>query len=202
MIRLLTRLVVLICLAAAVIYGWEKFKKTNWFPSEDTITNHNMVVTEITALGKLELVQYNFRDVVEHQIQKPLLFPNAKALLIVQGMAVGCIDLTKVKTTDLASTDDTLVVHLPNPEICSFKIDHSKSKVYNTEYAFLDEAELVNDAFKQVESQIEQSAKEMGILEQTKTNAEKMLKPLLEKISGKKVILRYTMQTNGRVIDK
>jgi hypothetical protein len=189
-------------LAAGVIYAWEKFKHTSWFPSGDTVTNHNMVVTEIKALGKLELVQYNFRDVVEHQVQKPLLFPNAKALLIVQGLAVGCIDLSKIKASDLASTDDTLVVHLPEPEICSFKIDHSKSKVYNTEYAFLDEAELINDAFKQAESQIAQSAKDMGILEQTKTNAEKMLRPLLEKISGKKVYLRYTLKTDGRVIDK
>ncbi len=192
--KLLFRLLFLVGVIVASVYGWERFKNMAWFPSQETITNHNLVVTEISALGKLELVQYNFRDVVEHQVQKPLLFPNAKALLIVQGQAVGCIDLTKIKASDIASTDDTMVVHLPDPEICSFKIDHSKSKVYNTEYAFLDEAELVNEAFKQAESQIQASALEMGILEQTKANAEKILKPLLEKISNKKVLIRYTMK--------
>ena len=39
----------------------------------------------------------------------------------------------------------------------------------------------------------------MGILTQTKTNAEKMLKPILEKVSGKKILLRYRLKAQ---IDK
>jgi hypothetical protein len=34
----------------------------------------------------------------------------------------------------------------------------------------------------------------MGILEQTKKNAELVLKPLLENISGKKVVLQFEMK--------
>ncbi|MFN8353804.1 MAG: DUF4230 domain-containing protein [Spirosomataceae bacterium] len=195
MYRFLIRLLVLLCLVAGVIYAWEnvKTKLSFWNQPDQTETDHNVVVREITALGKIELVKYSFRDVVEHEIVKAFL-PNSKALLIVQGEAVGCINLSTVSMSDIATKYDTLIVHLPEPEICYVKIDHQKSKVYNTEYALLDEALLVEQAFKQAEGQLQKSALDMGILDQTKVNAEKMLKPILEKVSGKKVLIRYRMR--------
>ncbi|MCY7353393.1 MAG: DUF4230 domain-containing protein [Cytophagaceae bacterium] len=196
MIRFFLRLSLLILFAAAVVWGWEKFRKSDWLSGGETVTNHNVVLERITTLGKLELVHYNFRDVVEHEVVRPLL-PNAKALLIVQGEAIGCLDLTKVGSADVASFgNDTLIIHLPEPELCSFKIDHSRSKVYNTEYAIFDEANLVDDAFRRAEAQVRESALQAGILEQTRTNADKILKPLLESVSGRKVLLRYRLKAD------
>ena len=176
---------------------YNNFTSGNWFPKwfsgEDKIeSTHTVVLQEITAMGKLELVKYNFKDVVEQEIVKTFL-PNAKAVLIVQGEAIGCIDLTKVVIADITTEQETLVVHLPDPELCVFKIDHSKSKVYNTEYAFTEEAKLVEQAYKQAEKQIERSALDMGILDQTRENARKILTPMLEKASGKKVLLKFPM---------
>jgi hypothetical protein len=191
--RLLWRLFLIVLIGTGAIYGWEKLKGNfSWFSGQNqTLTSHNVVLKEITAMGKLELVRYNFRDVVEHEIVKQFL-PNSKALLIIQGEAIGCLDLTKIRETDIATLSDSLlVIHLPEPELCTVKIDHQKSKVYNTEFAFLDEALLIEQAFKQAEGQVQRSAIGMGILDQTKTNAEKILKPLLEKISGKKVRFNY-----------
>ncbi|MEZ4904751.1 MAG: DUF4230 domain-containing protein [Spirosomataceae bacterium] len=195
-LRSLLRLLLIVVFVFGVISIWESIKSAKWFSfgnTQDTETTHAMVLQEVQALGKLELVRYNFKDIVEHQ-QINQLFPNSKAVLIVQGEAIGCIDLTKITTSDVSSEADTVVVHLPEPELCSYKIDHSKSKVYNTEYTFLDEAKLVQEAYRQAERQIQQSALEMGILEQTKQNANQILKPVLEKISGKKVVLRYRMK--------
>lgn len=163
---------------------------------DQTETVHTVVLEEITAMGKLELVKYNFKDVVEQEIVKMWL-PNAKAVLIVQGEAIGCVDLTKINIADITSEQETLVVHMPEPELCVFKIDHEKSKVYNTEYAFMEEAKLVQDAYKQAEKQIQKSALDMGILKQAEENATKILTPVLEKASGKKVILKFPM--NARV---
>jgi hypothetical protein len=148
-------------------------------------------------MGKLELVKYNFRDVVESSIKKQVL-PDAKALLIVTGEATGCIDLTKIRLGDITEEDSILVVHLPDPEICSFKIDHSKSKIYNTEYAFLDEAQLIDEAFKKAEIQVQKSALSIGILEQTKQSAEQILKPFLEEVSKKKVVLKFQIKDTKR----
>ncbi|WP_026630653.1 DUF4230 domain-containing protein [Dyadobacter alkalitolerans] len=201
--RWIVRLLVLILLLAGLQSIWSNFRAGNWVPdwlsSQDkSETTHALVLQEITAMGKLELVKYNFKDVVEQQITKMWL-PNAKAILIVQGEAIGCIDLTKVEIADITSEAETLVVNMPEPELCVFKIDHSKSRVYNTEYAFNEEAKLVQEAYKQAEKQIQRSALDMGILEQTQVNARKILTPVLEKASGKKVVLKFPLNTK---IDK
>ncbi|MCF0039162.1 DUF4230 domain-containing protein [Dyadobacter fanqingshengii] len=195
--RWIVRLLVLILLLAGLQSIWSNFRAGNWVPdwlssTEKSETTHALVLQEISAMGKLELVKYNFKDVVEQQITKMWL-PNAKAILIVQGEAIGCIDLTKVEIADITSEAETLVVNMPEPELCVFKIDHSKSRVYNTEYAFNEEAKLVQEAYKQAEKQIQRSALDMGILEQTQINARKILTPVLEKASGKKVILKFPL---------
>ncbi len=176
----------------AILGLWFIFQKisnaTNWF-TNTTETSHQIVVQQITALGKMELVNYQFKDVVETQLQKTLL-PDARVLLIVSGRAVGCIDMSKLTTSQIYIKNDSLTVELPRPELCVSQIDHSQSKVYDTSiFAFLDEAQLVDNAYKKAEEQIKNAALTQGILEQTKTNANKILVPMFEKISGKKVRL-------------
>lgn len=158
----------------------------------EVITTHSMVLQEVTAMGKLELVKYNFKDVVEHEIVKQWL-PNPRAILIVSGEAVGCLDLTKISVSDITETKDTVLIYLPEPELCVNKINHAQSRVYDVQYAMFEEAQLVNEAYIQAEKQIKQSAVQMGILRQTRENAEKILKPLLEKVSKKTVVLRYRL---------
>ena len=197
-LRLLIQLVFIFLLIVGVISLWENWRTgdwlPNWFSQKNKLENtQTVVLQEITSLGKLELVRYNFKDIVEQQITKMWL-PDAKAVLIVQGEAVGCVDLTQMDIADIEAGQDTLVVHLPEPELCFFKIDHDRSKVYNTEYAFMEEAQLVQEAYKQAERQIRQSALDMGILDQTRENARKMLTPILERTSGKKVVLLFPMK--------
>jgi Protein of unknown function (DUF4230) len=195
LIRQILRLVFFVVFIFGIIALWEGFRTGSWLPNlgGSAQTTHAMVLKEMQTMGKLELVKYNFKDVVEHEVVRPYL-PNPKAILIVQGEAVGCIDLTRLTVGDITSEKDTLVVHLPDPELCVYKIDHSKSKVYNTEFALLEEAQLVQEAYKQAETQIQKSALDMGILEQTKQNADKILRPLLEKIANRKVVLHYRMK--------
>lgn len=195
LIKKLLQLFVFVLLIAGVIFLWEKIRDVkNPFKSEHTTeVTSNILLEKITAMGKLELVKYNFKDVVESKIQKDLL-PDAKVLLVVMGEAIGCIDLTKIRVGDIDNRTDQLVVHLPEPEICTFKIDHAKSKVYDSQFAFMDEAELVDQAFKKAEVQVQQSAQAMGIIQETKTSAQQILKPFLEQISGKQVVLVYTMK--------
>ena len=59
--------------------------------------------------------------------------PDPKALLIVHGEAVGCIDLKTIDKDDIQTLGDTLFITLPEPNVCHFKIDHSKSKIYDSE---------------------------------------------------------------------
>ena len=195
LIKKALQLLVFTLLIAGVIFIWEKVRdlKNPFSTSHSPEVTNNILLEKITAMGKLELVKYNFRDVVESKIQKDLL-PDAKVLLVVTGEATGCIDLTKIRVADIENGSDKLVVHLPEPEICTFKIDHAKSKVYDSQFAFMDEAELVDQAFKKAEVQVQQSAQAMGIIQETKTSAQQILKPFLEQISGKQVVLMYAIK--------
>jgi ABC-type phosphate transport system auxiliary subunit len=169
------------------IFLWEKTASLRNGFTQTTVVTQNMVLKEITTMGKLELINYQFKDVVESEIKKTL-FPDAKALLIVSGHAIGCIDLTKVQGENINQQGDSLFIRLPKAELCVNKVDHSQSRVYDTNmFALTDEAELVDEAYKQAEAQITDAALEQGILEQSQVQAQKILVPLLEKISGKKV---------------
>lgn len=152
-------------------------------------TTHQLVLTEITQMGKLELVKYTFKDIVEQKISRDFL-PDPKALLIVHGEAIGCIDLTKIKAENVNIEADTIYIQLPEPEVCTFKIDHQKSHIYQTEYAFLNEQLLLDEAYRRAEKQIYDLAIASGILPQTNESAQKILLPFLETVSGKKVVFK------------
>jgi hypothetical protein len=192
MIRNWVKILFYVVLILLSIFVWEKVKTLSFLKADEVKTTHNIVIREIVSLGKMELVKYSFRDVVEQEIIRDFL-PDPKAILIVQGEAVGCIDLSKITEKDLASSGDTLVINLPNPEICYHKIDHSKSKIYKTDYAFMNEAVLLDEAYRKAEEQILKSALDSDILEQTKKNADLILKPLIENISSKKVVIKYPL---------
>ena len=188
LIKMLFRLFLLAVLVAGLVAIWEQIRGSavmSRFRREDK-TTQSIVLKEITALGKLELVNYTFKDIVEHE-QVNTFLPNANAVLIVEGEATGCIDLTKITMANITTNGDSVTVQLPKPELCGWKINHERSRVYDTRFSFLSESQLVSDAYRKAERQVKQSALDGGILNQTNRNANQMLRPLLERISGKKV---------------
>lgn len=188
----LIRLVILLLLMVGLIAIWEQIRGSSAlsrFRRGDN-TAQRIVLKEVTALGKLELVRYTFKDIVEHE-QLNTFLPNANAVLIVEGEATGCLDLTKILPADISIEGDSVTIRLPRPELCSWKINHDRSRVYDTRFSFLNETQLVSDAYRQAERQIRQSALNGGILEQTRQNAGRILQPLLTKLSGRRVGLVF-----------
>src|SRR5690606_11963955 len=112
------RILLLVFFFIGAVTVWRGVRNGNWLTGwfaesgNRSRSTHSLILEEMTAMGKLELVKYNFKDVVEQEIVKQWL-PNAKAILIVQGEAIGCVDLSQLHPTDIASDGDTLVVHLP-----------------------------------------------------------------------------------------
>lgn len=158
---------------------------------EETIITNTTVLQEIENIGKLELVKYHFKEVVEFEKGSYSWLPSSKVVLIAGGEAVGCVDLKKIQEQDIVISGDTALINLPAPEICYFKIDHEKSKVYSLEYTYFQDKNLIDQAYKAAEGQLKKAALDLNILEQTRENAEVILKPLLEKITQKKVIFLY-----------
>lgn len=195
-IRLFRRLLPLLFLLGLGWFLWQKVSPTlsniNPFVTEPKVTvTHNTVLTQVESLGKLELVRYRFKDVVEYRRSSryPLL-PDAKVALIVGGEAVGCLDLRKIRPQDVVFEGDSVVrVFLPAPELCSFQIRHDQSRVFSTENGFFQDANLVDEGYRYAEAQVRRAALQSGILEQTQRNAEQVLVPMLRVLTGRRVVL-------------
>lgn len=183
--KLLKTILILVLIA---VFGWLLWSK---FENKTThVTTHQLLVERIEAMGKLELVKYRFSDVIEHKNMTTFL-PDASVLLIIKADAVGCIDLTKVKQEDIEVFGDSVAMRLPQPEICYIKIDHKSSRVYDTKMAFFREADLVDEAYKNAEKEIATEVKKSDILQQTRTNALNVFRPLLKGLGYHKVSLSF-----------
>ena len=186
------------------LWFWNNWSELDLFPAKDPVETqtHTLVLKKMETIGKLELTKYQFQEVTEMQkVGKDFynlfkLENDSRAVLISRGEAVGCIDLTKLRAEHLQETGDTLVVQLPPPELCYFKLDLENTRVYALETGmFTSEKDFIEKAYQTAEQQIRQSALQSGILQQAKKNAELVLKPLLEEITGKQVILIYDLKT-------
>lgn len=189
--------VIILWVAVVLLGGWllvEHFGVLEMLKlrSGQTETTHDVVLEEVQALGKLELVKYRLKDVVEHKKSNRFL-PDAKVLLVVAGEVVGCVDLTKIKSESILRQGDSILVHMPAPEICYSKIDHQNSKVYDTEYTIIsgEANKMIAEALREAEAELEQTVLKQGILEETKKNAELLLRPMLERLTEKTVILHF-----------
>jgi hypothetical protein len=170
-------------------YGYKTFRSFFERKEEVTIT-HSTILKEVESLGKLELIKYHFKDVVEFEKEDYSWLPSSKVVLIAAGEAVGCIDLKKITGKDILEEADTVIISLPKPELCYFKINHDQTKVYDLQYTYFQDKNLIDQAYRAAEKQLKEAALKLEILEKTTQNAEIILKPLLEKTSGKKVIFR------------
>lgn len=194
--RLVRQLLPLLFLVGLGWFLWRKVGPTlvglnPLGPAGPQITvTHNTVLTQVEALGRLELVRYRFKDVVEYKRRQYRFLPESKVALIVGGEAVGCIDLRKLQPQDVVLEGDSVVrVALPAPELCSFQINHGQSRVFSTENGFFQDAQLVDEGYKYAEAQVRTAALQAGILAQTQRNAEQILVPLLRTLTGRRVVL-------------
>lgn len=187
------------------LLSWIYFQQAKSSSSATQETIQSTLLTRIEHIGKIELVKYNFQEVTEvkriaasmdFKILKIKTIPDSKAVLISQGSAVGCIDLTKMSEESVQHRNDTVYIRLPNPEICYFKIDLEKSRLYDLQISYLSEDDrkaFIQELYKAAEKDIKISATRTGILEQTKENAHVLLGPLFEGITQQPVVISFDL---------
>ncbi len=173
-----------------------------------TETIQSVLLRETEAMGKIELVKYRMQQITEiHQARDQLkifgipvphpFLTDTRAGLIGAGEAVGCIDLTQLSEEDLVTLNDTLYVRLPAPEMCYYKLDLDKSRLYEFQNNYAPEEKtrmLVDSLYRKAERQIRTSALEMGILEETRMQAQTLLLPLFRNISSKEVVITFDLE--------
>ncbi|SMG52539.1 Protein of unknown function [Marivirga sericea] len=198
-LRLIPWIIVLVLLA----FLWLR-RLGNYTTPERRQIESTLVLQEIEKLGKLELVKYNYKEVVEMEnVAKRYLdlgyfyIPGGqdqKAILIAQGEAVACIDLQKIKKEDIELRQDTLIVNLPQPEICYYKVNLENSKFYDlkTSSDHKKAGAFVDEVYAKAEAQVKEAALQSGILADAKIMSGNVLKPFLENITGVTVILNFS----------
>lgn len=200
-IRLLLKIIPYLLLIIISLWIYEWIRSPGISEPEETNVYHDLILQKVEDMGKLELVKYKFKEITELEKLSKKYFkifqlgPDAKIALITTGEAVGCIDLTKIKKEDIFIDDQGVIITLPKPELCYYKIDLQKSRIYSLETnPLMDEKAFIEEAYRSAEHQIKEAALEGGILYETEENAEKVLRPIFEEISGRKVYFRYKQE--------
>lgn len=172
------------------------------------IIDSSVILREVEQIGKLELVKYNFKEIFDYKrlsegklIGNSLLNtynynPDVNVILVATGEATGCIDLTRLNITDISLKQDSLIILLPPAELCYHKLDMANTQIFSLTnrswwsrfFANEDEkTKAIQTAYKLAEQRIEEAAIQSGILHSTNDQAIKMLTPMLETMTGKKV---------------
>lgn len=193
----------------SALLGWMLFReKTTHNTQQSTEVVTNTLLTRVEQMGKMELVKYNFQEVTEVKkiaqtidlkIFKYKPVPDTKGVLISQGSAVGCIDFSKIDANSILQSSDTIYITLPDPEICYFKIDLEKSRLYDLQINYMgddERKEFIQEMYKIAEEEVKKTALASGILEQTKENAHTILRPIMERLTGSIVMINFPMPTN------
>jgi hypothetical protein len=187
-ITLITSLVIVGLLVCMFFYMKHQFTAVRTEVTED------VMVEKITSMGKLELVKYSMKDVLEKK-QIHTILPDERVLFVAVGEVTACIDLTKVRKQDIKrdSLGNTVTVVLPQPEICYAKLDHQRSRVYDVSGVILPSTTraMVEDIYKLAEKRLNDNARDMKITDNARENAQVIFKPLLEGVSGKTVVLKF-----------
>lgn len=182
----------LIIVILTLIIGWLWFGRK---PVKESTTQY-LTVSSVQAVGRLELVRMHLKNVVEHTVEHSSFLPNTRLLMVVSGELAGCIDLQKIKESDIIQSDSLLTLHLPAPEICFSRIDHKKSQIYSvvTFPVLDDESLIVQDMYRKAEASFLNEELKQEVFRQTERNASLILTPLLEKLSSKQVKLIFNKE--------
>ncbi len=180
------KLLILILAVAVAVFIYRKFST-----KETEVIGHDVLVEKIGAMGKMEFARFTVKDVIKGQVIREW-WPDSKVQFEAVGEAAGCIDLSKVKASDVKRSGDSIIIFLPKPEICYVKVDREKSKVYAVSGARLraETAQIPEGAFTVAEKELNEEALKMGIIEEAAKNANIILKSPLENMAGRKVGLR------------
>jgi hypothetical protein len=157
-------------------------------------TTSPVVVEGVRGLDQLATVRVTESIIVTRESASDnaldRLFSGEKVLLVASGNVEAGVDLGELGEDDVGVRDDTVTIRLPEPEVLSASLDEDKTKVYDRDYAPLNvrpDDGLVEEARATAEERIEAAARENGILDTARTNAENSVRAFVEALGFREV---------------
>jgi hypothetical protein len=163
-------------------------------PTVTIDTSRPTVIDQVRALSKLETIHYQLEKVVSGKSSGPLpdFLTSDKILLVAHGEVVGGVDLGKIADDDITVLSDTVTIRMPKPEILYSKLDNDKTYVYDRQTGVFSRPDpnLETQIRQAAETDILDTALEDGILDKAETNAQDVIRTLLNGLGYKEV--RFT----------
>jgi hypothetical protein len=164
-------------------------------PTPTVLPDPVTIINQIRPLARLETIQYTIEKVITAEVGQTALAPlfGDRLLFVGHGYVIAGIDLSKIRSQDLAFEDGMLMIHLPEAEIFVATLDNEKSYVYDRETGLLTHGDinLETTARQAAEDQIREAALEDGILDQAQTNAVTFLESLLNNLGYPQVSFTF-----------
>ncbi len=164
-------------------------------PTPTILPDPVTIINQIRPLARLETIQYTIEKVITAETGQNALAPlfGDRLLFVGHGYVIAGIDLSKIRSEDIAFDDGILVIKLPKSEVFVATLDNDQSYVYDRETGLLTHGDinLETAARQAAEDQIKKAALEDGILKQAQTNAEIYLESLLNELGYSQVSFVY-----------
>lgn len=189
----------LFAFAALCAIGTASYVVSLWLPSRDetTVTARptNTLLLAVRDLSRLETTQLHMEKVIDLTEQQRRFFgllegTDALLLVAVGDVTVG-VDLGKLRDDDVAMDPNTKIatMRLPAPEIFSVRLDERGTYVHRRTTSLLAERDeqLESKARQRAVAAIEKAAREAGVTERAKQQAERQLCALATALGASEV---------------
>lgn len=152
-----------------------------------------VVVREVKELARLETASMTLEKVIRAEREQELLWGafGETMIFVAHGEVIAGIDLAKMEEDDVQVVDpQTVMVHLPEPEIFTVDLDNERSYVADRDRGLLArlDPELETLVRQTADRELEAAAQESDILQQADENAEAYMRGFLQELGFTEII--------------
>lgn len=187
------RILVRLLIALIAIYFFFFRKKFIGVSKEERVDN---IKASIEDLGELVTVEYNYTDVLTYKDSLTLMdmkipFTDKSYIIKYNGYIKAGVDLAKAVVKDVQETSVELDV--PSAAITDSVLDEKSMVILDQKNNIFNPLDLgdYQETLKKELNARELKAKKDGILERAQTNADKLLRKLLEGLGFKDIKINY-----------
>ncbi|BBL78265.1 hypothetical protein RxyAA322_01190 [Rubrobacter xylanophilus] len=118
------------------------------------------------------------------------IFTGERVLLIATGEVEAGVDLSEIGSDDVRVSGESVTIRLPEPQILSVSLNERETRVYDRDFSPLNlrpDDELVEEARVAALEEIEDAARENGILDAAGRNAEDSIRAFVTTLGFEEV---------------
>ena len=119
----------------------------------------------------------------------PRFLVSDRLLLVVHGEVIGGVDLSSLQASDVTVDRRKVTVHLPKAEVLVTRLDSAKTRVYSRDTGLFSSPDpnLESQVREEAERQLQQEARQDGILTRAQENAQNAIATVLKGLGFEQV---------------